>query len=124
MLNFTLLPGSYMIIRLLPGENIPPWALDGSFYSVTRTPDELSIVCSSDSVPQDTPGEGGWSLLKLLGPFPFSTVGVLAEVSNCLSEAGVSLLAISTYDTDYFLVKEDQLTKALSALGKAGHNQK
>jgi hypothetical protein len=91
------------------------------FLSITRTDDELSVVCPEEAVPEDTRSEGGWRVLGLEGPFEFSEVGVLASVVGPLAEADVSVFAVSTYDTDYVLVKEEQLEVAVAALRARGH---
>lgn len=94
---------------------------ESEFFSLTRTPDELSIVCPELFVPADAVCERGWRALGLEGPLGFSLVGVLATITAPLAEAGVSVFAISTYDTDYVLVREDALESAISTLRWAGH---
>ena len=79
------------------------------------------MVCPEGSVPEDVRCEGGWRVLKLEGPFGFSEVGVLVSVAGPLAGAGVSVFAVSTYDTDYVLVKEEQLRPAVAALRGRGH---
>jgi len=95
--------------------------MTGGFFSVTRTADELSVVCREDEVPEGARSEGGWRVLKLEGPFEFSEVGVLASVTAPLAEAGVGIFALSTFDTDYLLVREDQVGSAAAALRGRGH---
>lgn len=104
-----------------PESEIPAWAVDGPFFSLTRTEDELSIICPEACVPSDVACEKGWRALKLEGPFDFDMTGVLVSVTAPLAEAGVSVLAIATYETDYVLVREDQLGAALSVLARVGH---
>src|SRR5206468_8549222 len=87
-----------------------------AFVSVTRTPDELSIVCPDEAVPPDVEVESGWRALKVPGPIPFDQVGVLAALATPLAAAGISTFAVSTYDTDYVLVREPDLERALAAL--------
>ncbi len=120
-LHLSLLDGHVSVCRLDPTSEIPDWAITGGFFSITRTDDELSIVCAEGSVPEDIRHEGGWRVLKLKGPFEFSEVGVLASVVGPLAEAGVSVFAVSTYDTDFVLVKEEQLEAAAAALRGRGH---
>ena len=117
----TVLPGSFAIVHLATDAPFPRWAVQGSFFSVTRTSDEVSIVCAADQVPNDVTVETGWRILKVKGPFALSEVGVLAELSAPLAAAKVSLFAISTFDTDYLLVSEKQLLAAIAALRGAGH---
>ena len=120
-LKFRQLPGPYAIVRLAPDAPIPNWATKGDFTSITRTADELSIVCSAANLPQDIDAGPRWICLKLEGPFPFSQTGVLLSFIEPLSENGVPIFAISTYDTDYVLVQEEFAGFALNALQAAGH---
>lgn len=121
ILRLTLLPGRYAVCRLDNQAPLPDWAMKAAFCSVTRTADELSIVCAESDVPKEVHCENGWRILKLEGPFEFSLVGILLAVLRPLAEHGVGIFALSTYDTDYVLVKELQLDQALSALAEAGH---
>ncbi len=109
------------VCQLHPESEIPEWAVTGGFYSVTRTRDELSVVCAEEEVPEGVRSEGGWRALMLEGPFEFSEVGVLASVAAPLAEAGVGVFAVSTFDTDYVLVKEEKLESAVAALRGRGH---
>ena len=120
-LRLSLLIGHMSVCRLNPAAEIPDWAMASGFLSITRTDDELSVVCPEEAVPEDTRSEGGWRVLGLEGPFEFSEVGVLASVVGPLAEADVSVFAVSTYDTDYVLVKEEQLEAAVAALRARGH---
>ena len=122
-LKFSCLPGSFAICRLRPGTVIPDWAPHGKFYSVTSTADELSVVCQEAQVPAHVPREGDWACLKLEGPFPFSETGILAGFVQPLAERAIPVFAISTFDTDYVLVKSAWLDRALAALGDAGHEE-
>ena len=109
------------VCRLDPDSKVPEWSETGSFCSITRTPEELSIVCPEQNVPRGLPCESGWRALKLEGPLEFSAVGVLNSVAEPLAVAGVSIFVLSTYDTDYVLVREDQLHPAVAALRDHGH---
>ncbi len=120
-LRFAVLPGSYAVARLPAGAEVPLASLVPPFSSVTRTPVELSVVCPETAAPAGARVETGWALLGLVGPFPFSMVGVLASVLQPLAAAGVSIFALSTFDTDYVLVKREKLDDALAALAAAGH---
>jgi hypothetical protein len=120
-LRLSLLAGHMSVCRLNPAAEIPNWAMKSGFLSITRTDDELSVVCPEEAVPEDARSEGGWRVLRLEGPFEFSEVGVLASVVGPLAEADVSVFAVSTYDTDYVLVKEEQLEAAAAALRARGH---
>lgn len=119
---FSFLPGHFALIRLSPDAAIPAWALASTgFVSITRTTDELSVVCSSDLVPAGVESDAGWCCLKLKGPFAFDQVGVLSSFALPLAESGVAIFAISTFDTDYILLKEQQRATAIEALQSAGH---
>ena len=100
---------------------MPGWAQQGAFTSITRGEDELSVVCSERDVPGEIKADRGWTCLKLQGPFPFSETGILSSFIGPLSASAIPIFAISTYDTDYVLIKESFLEKALSTLQKAGH---
>lgn len=100
---------------------MPDWAWIGAFASVTRTPDELSIVCDAAAVPAGVKAELGWAILKLHGPYAFELVGILASVTAPLAAAKISLFAIATFDTDWVLVKRGNLEAAVAALVAAGH---
>jgi hypothetical protein len=121
MLKFRQLPGLYAIVRLPPEAPIPDWASKGDFTSITRTTDELSIVCSANNLPTDVHSQLRWICLKLEGPFPFSQTGVLLSFIKPLSENGVPIFAISTFDTDYVLISQEHIDQAVNLLREAGH---
>lgn len=116
-----LIPGEFAVCRLPPTAAVPAWADSTVFSSVTRTGDELSIMCPAAQVPADVPHEAGWRLLKLLGPFAFTETGILASVLAPLATAQIGILAVATFDTDYVLVKAERLEETLHALAAAGH---
>ena len=109
------------VLRLPPEVDVPAWAWTGQIAAVVRTSMELSIVCDASVVPQGVMAESGWTPLMLEGPFPFSMTGVLASVLTPLATAEVSVFALSTFDTDYVLIKTQQIEQALAALTNAGH---
>ena len=119
--RLTLLAGRYAVCRLEAHAPLPAWADGAGLVSITRTADELSIVCREERVPEGVRAEKGWRCLALEGPIPFSMTGVLASLSGALADAGVSVFAISTFDTDYLLVPEAELETGLAALTTAGH---
>lgn len=121
-LTLDLLPGAFAVARLAPDSEIPPWARGGAFVSVTRTGDELSLVCTEASVPPNLQAQRGLRCLRVLGPLDFSETGVLASLANPLAGAGISLFAVSTYETDYLFLTEVELEAALQALSEAGHS--
>jgi hypothetical protein len=120
-LKFRCLAGLFVILRLGPGSAVPNWATRGEFTSITRTQDELSIVCLADNLPPDLHSPHRWVCFKLEGPFPFSLTGVLLSFIKPLSSQGVPIFAISTFDTDYVLVQEEFAGVTLDALQSAGH---
>jgi uncharacterized protein len=119
-LKFRLLPGRYAIVRLAPDAPVPDWAIKGDFTSVTRSPDELSIVCPTMNLPDQVHSPHRWICLKLEGPFPFSQTGVLLSFIEPLSTKDIPIFAISTYDTDYVLIQEE-FAWAVDVLREAGH---
>ena len=120
-LKFRKLPGLYGIVRLGPEVPVPNWATKGDFSSITRTADELSVVCPAGNLPDGVHSKHRWMGLKLEGPFPFSQTGVLLSFIEPLSANGVPIFAVSTHDTDYVFVRDDKSKAALDLLGKAGH---
>jgi hypothetical protein len=127
-LKYRVLEESMAVCRLASDARIPAWALESGFLCVVRTRDELSIVCREDlcredRMPDGAPVELGWVALKLEGPFPFTMTGVLASFLQPLAEARIPIFAISTFDTDYVLIKRENLAQAVAALGTAGHEK-
>ena len=120
-LKFSWIPGPFAVCRLPADAATPDWAWAGPFSSVTRTADELSIVCLADNLPREISSEHHWMCFKLEGPFSFSEVGILASFIDPLAENGVPIFAISTHDTDYVLVREEYAGVMQGALRKAGH---
>lgn len=120
-LKFRQLPGPYAVVRLAADAPVPSWATRGDFTSITRTADELSIVCPTTNLPPDLHSSHRWICLKLEGPFPFSQTGVLLSFIEPLSKNDIPIFAISTYDTDYVLIPEEH-ARALDILREAGHD--
>lgn len=120
-LTLHLHPGEYAVCRLAPDAAVPAWTVGPGFCSVTRTADELSVICLTARVPSGVKCERGWRLLQLAGPFDFGAVGILHSVLTPLASAGVSSLAVATFDTDYLLIKAGKLDPALAAMRAAGH---
>ena len=118
-LRFRLLPQRYAVVRLAPDDAIPAWAR-GELVSITRTPDELSVICAEDAVPPDCTATRGWRCLAAIGPFAFTDIGIAAEFTRVLADVRISVLVVSTYDTDYLLVAGEQIDRAVAALVDAG----
>jgi uncharacterized protein len=122
-LKFRRIDERFAICRLPGGAALPDWAMSGLFTSITRTAEELSIVCPQENVPEEVKAEKGWTCFKLEGPFPLSQTGVLTSFIDPLAERGVPIFAIATFDTDYVLIKEEFVDMALDALDDAGHER-
>ena len=115
------------MVRLPPDAHVPPWAFSpapGALWSMTRTDEELSLVRAADAVPSDARAERGWRALRIAGTIDFALTGVLSSVLAPLGEAGISIFAVSTFDTDYILVREHALAAAVDVLRAAGHEVK
>jgi hypothetical protein len=121
--QLTLFPleGRFAVCQLPPGEPVPAWAMGGAFFSLTRTGSEVSVVSAESAAPAGTKCERGWRILQIEGPLDFALTGILASVAEPLAEAGVSIFALSTFNTDYVMVKDESLEKAIEALEAAGH---
>jgi hypothetical protein len=120
-LELTLLPERFAISRLAADAPIPGWAMEGAFFSITRTGDELSVVCELARVPVGVQSQSGWRVFKVHGPFVLTEIGVLSALATPLADAKLSLFAVSTFDTDYLLVASETLSAAVAALERAGH---
>jgi len=112
----------YAIVRLEPDAEVPVWARTGHFWSITRSDSELSIVCPQDDVPPDASAERGWCALEVAGPLDFSLTGVVSSLVAPLAEEEIPLFLISTFETDYLLVREPDLHRSVEALTSAGHS--
>lgn len=121
LLTLDPVPGSYAICRLAPDDSLPAWAVNGSFSSVTRTPKELSVVCDVASVPPGVKADGPWSMLAVRGPLDLNLTGVLAGLSTPLATAGIGIFVVSTYDTDYLLVRSHDMDRAGRVLRAVGY---
>ncbi|GAC1616537.1 MAG: ACT domain-containing protein [Candidatus Acidiferrum sp.] len=121
LLKLSLLPGNFAICKFASGGSFPVDYLHSSFFSITKTDTELSVVCEESAVPADVPAERARRVLRVEGPLDFSLTGILAALAVPLAAAGVSIFALSTYDTDYLLIAGSDLDRAISALEQAGH---
>jgi len=110
-----------VVCRLPPGESIPSWAVAGQWWSVSRSPHELSVICEEGLVPAGVAHGGRWTVLRVEGTLEHELVGVLAAVAEPLASARIPIFAISTHDTDWVLVPEHLVQRAGAALGAAGH---
>jgi hypothetical protein len=121
-LNVSTLSGTYAVLRFAPDADIPAWATYGEFFSVTRSKDELSVVCGLENLPEGERAEKEWRVLKVGGPFSFDEIGVLASLVQPLAKEQVSVFVISTFDTDYLLIQSSRLQMAIQTLRDAGHH--
>lgn len=115
-LTISVLPHKLAICQVNKDANLPNWVNTNDFFSLTKTYDELSLVCSENSVPQNVKSDTGWRIIKLEGQFNFSETGILADLLNPLAKGKIGIFAISTFDTDYVLVKSNNLEKAINIL--------
>ena len=121
MLHMTLLLGEFAICRLPAGSVLPEWATTGAFSSVSWTSDEISVVCEQAAVPAGVKSDAGWRAFKVAGPMDFSLTGILLSIAKPLADAEIGIFAVSTFDTDYVLVKEVSLDAVVVALTEFGH---
>jgi len=122
-LDLSVLDNRLSIYRFKNGVILPSWIYASEFYSITKTTDEASVVADkNDEDLKDLKVSLGWRVIKVIGPLDFSLVGIIANISTILKQANISIFTISTYDTDYILVKEDNLQKAIQSLEENGHH--
>lgn len=121
-LTLQLLDNTYGVCRLDATTPIPSWGSLDPFYTITRTEDELSIVCLESSIPEDIQCEKSWRILKVVGPLDFSLVGILSKLSGLMADARISIFAISTYDTDYILIKASDIERATQVFLAHGYD--
>ena len=121
-LRFQLRKEHFCIHRLPPDHPVDIERLrTAPWYSITRTEDELSVVAPEGIDPGPAEREPGWSCLQIAGTLDFSLIGIIADVARVLADAGVALFVVSTYNTDYILVKSVDIKTAVRALSDAGH---
>lgn len=121
-LDLAVLPERLIIGRLPADSPCPDWAVSSRFCAIARTAEELSVVCCEEDAPQDLHCDRGWRALKIEGPLDLHDVGIVLSLAAPLAEAGVSIFVVSTYETDYTLVRESQLERAVAALEEQGHS--
>lgn len=115
------LAGSYAISRLGPDAPLPHWADGEGFVSISRTDEELSIVCRAVRVPLEVRQDKGWTCYKFVGPFAFDETGIVSSVIGPLSGNRIGIFVVSTFDGDHLLIKEDDVPRAEAILRSAGH---
>ncbi len=120
-LTLSVLPDTFAVCRLDQTAPVPEWALANRFVSFTRTLDEVSIVSTQSDIPESVECEKDWRCLKVEGPLDLTLTGILASLAAPLAQAGISIFALSTYETDYILIKNRDLRAAIDVLKQAGH---
>ena len=120
-LNLKVLSQELAVVHLGAEASVPAWALASRFFSITRTDQELSVFCVADDVPDGTANERAWRAFRVEGPLDFGLTGVVSSLSFALAAKQISIFSISTYETDYILVREERLADAIAALKRAGH---
>jgi hypothetical protein len=120
-LTLRILGERFGIARMDPSAPWPEWLSQSGFSSITRTSEELSIVCEESLVPPGVKVEPGWGAIKIEGPLDFDLVGILSSIAGALADAGISLFAVSTFDTDYVMVRQERMESAIEALMRVGH---
>src|SRR5687768_2774775 len=121
-MNLALLDTRLAVCRLDAAGGVPAWfALEPPLAACVVRADELTLVAPEDAVPEDVRAERGWRALEVGGPMDLTMTGVMSALSGVLAEAGVALFAVSSFDTDVLLVRENQLERATDALRGAGH---
>lgn len=114
------IPGRFAVIQLPANAPIPMWVLDiDGFTNITRTRNELSIVCQEQYIPKNIEADSGWLALCLTEPVSITEIGLVAKLTSTLADAGVSLFAISTYENDILLIKSSDTIATRQALGQA-----
>ncbi len=122
-LDLVILKKKFAICQLSPKDSIPDPTTLGDFWSITKTDEEISIIIPENLIPaSNCKSEKGWRAIKIMGPLYFSLTGIIASISTALAKAGISIFAVSTYNTDYILVKEKNLEQSKEVLEKNGHN--
>jgi hypothetical protein len=121
-LQLIILKNTFAIYRFNPNVKVPEWISDSAFFSVTKSPDELSVVCEQNENNTSAAAVScDWRALKIAGPLDLTLVGIIAEISRILKESNISIFSISTYETDYVLIKSRDLNKSVDSLKANGH---
>ena len=119
-MNLKIIPGDYSVCKLPSNSTIPMWALESPFFTVSKTDDELSIACESRYIKDQPEAENNFSLIKVIGPLDFNLTGILTSLCTPLSEAKISVFVVSTFDTDYLLIKQEKIEQAQNVLIESG----
>jgi hypothetical protein len=117
-IKLQLFPNRFTICKFRSNYTHPKWAENDIFYSITKTEEELSVITLENSVQMCADRSDGWRLIKVMGPLDFSLIGIIYSLTELLAMAKISVFTISTYDTDYLLVREDRVEDAVETLKK------
>lgn len=120
-MSLAVLPGRLALCQRSPDDSIPEFMARSRFFSITRTDEEISLVLPEEMVPAEWNAEKGWRCFKVLGSLNLEMTGILASLTSCLADEGITVLALSTYNTDYLLVRERDLEKACAGLEAQGY---
>jgi uncharacterized protein len=121
-MNLIILEHKYSVYKFKVGSVLPEWIFSSDFYSITGTPDEISVVApQTGNTGEKILRNDAWRIIKVMGPLDFSLVGIIADLSSILRNKNISIFTVSTYDTDYILVKQNDLDTAIEALEESGH---
>lgn len=120
-LKLKLLDGIYAVCRFEDSKKVPSWVNEKEFFSVTKTEDEISVVMLQDKILSDVKAEKDWRILKVEGTLDFSLIGILAKISGILAKNSISIFVISTFNTDYILVKEEKIEESILVLSEEGY---
>jgi hypothetical protein len=120
-LSLKILPDRMAVCRFDPAAALPDWIAEASFCSITRTEAELTIVCPEIHLAPGISSEAGWRCFQVQGPLDFSEIGIIFSLTRPLAANGVSVFVMSTFNTDYLMVKDNDLAKAIDALTAEGH---
>ena len=119
--SLSLMREVFAVCRLDKDAPVPSWALGGYFFCVARTPDELSVVCEQGGIPEGVEREDGWRCFKVESPFEFDLASVVSSMATQLAEEGTKMFVVATWDSDYLMVKQDDLEPTIATLEEAGH---
>ena len=118
-MQLQIIPGTFVVCKIPDATRAN---LNDDFYFLSRTDEELSLVCREESIPDNhTETESGWNMFRVSGILDFSLTGILSNLAGILAQANVGIFAVSTYNTDYILLKAENLPRAMDALRSAGH---
>ena len=122
MMLLEVIQGTYAVCQMPTGGGDMRWINKSGFWSVTETDEEVSVICLDECLPERMSKESGWALIRVAGPLDFSLVGILSSILTPLAESGISVFTLSTFNTDYIMVKHTQLAQAVSVLAYSGYS--